>query len=75
MFHNHLPFKITGLTGAYKEKGYYPEIPEEIKKMDSIQEIQCISDKEELHSFKDYFVVSLDSNGHMYSSKVIKPLV
>lgn len=31
LYGNSLPFVVTGHTSSYKEKGYYPEIPDEIK--------------------------------------------
>jgi len=36
-FHGSLPFVVTGHTGGYKETGYYPDVPQDIKDMDTIE--------------------------------------
>ena len=36
-FHGFLPYVVTGHTSAYKEMGYYPDIPQYIEDMDTIE--------------------------------------
>ena len=36
-FHESLPFVVTGYNSAFKEDGYYPDVPQDIKDMDTIE--------------------------------------
>lgn len=60
--YNCLPFEITDFNSAYKEEGYYPEIPDEIKNMSDIDIIEKI--KEENTGDGVYFVFAIDRNGN-----------
>ncbi len=59
--HECLPFKVTGYNSAYKEEGYYPEVPENIKNMPKIEKIEKIKNNEDDNFV--YFVFVIDRNG------------
>jgi hypothetical protein len=61
-----LPFEVTGWTTGYKEEGYYPEVPEEIKALPEIN-----LDKLEKDDMFDYFVIALGDNGNEYFTKLL----
>lgn len=56
--HECLPFSVTGYNSAYKEEGYYPEVPENIKNMPKIEKIKNNEDDNFV-----YFVFAIDRNG------------
>ena len=63
---NCLPFKVTGMSSSYKEDGYYPDIPEEIQKMNKI-------DFEPLNDEEYYFVVIVDKEDGIVDDLLIQP--
>lgn len=58
--YNCLPFQITGYNSAYKEEGYYPEIPEDIKNIPNINIINKLNHNE----YNIYFVFAIDKDGN-----------
>ncbi len=61
-----LPFEVTGWTTGYKEDGYYPEVPEDIKSIPNIN-----LDKLQYDEMFDYFVIAIDDNGNEYFTELL----
>lgn len=68
--HSSLPFEVTGKTSGYVDEGDYPEIPEHIKKMPNIVEINKIDP--DSNSYCRYFIVVLNCKG---KCKKLAPLL
>ena len=68
-----MPFKVTGYNSAYKEKGEYPDIPNEIK------DIPNVLNKKELKRIENdidgyYFFFVIDSDGNEVSTNLLIPI-
>ncbi len=66
--HECMPFVVTSYT-SYKEEGYYPEVSEEMKKMEDIEGIKEINNRN-----GDYFVCVIDSKGNKLLTKLLRPV-
>ena len=67
-YHGSMPFYVTGFTSSYKQTGYYPEIPKEIKEIPDIEEA---SFEPKLDNY--YFVIIIDNNGNIAHTQPIIP--
>ena len=63
--HDCMPFEITGYNSAYKEEGFYSEIPEDIKLMSEIDIGYNICEE------GVYFVCVLDHEGNEIFTKIL----
>ena len=63
--HGCMPFKVTGMSCAYKDEGYYPDIPQEILDMPDIDDVKSLS-----HNY----LIAIDSGGDDVYSLIITPL-
>jgi hypothetical protein len=61
-----LPFHVTGYTSSYKEKGYYPDVPDNIK---SLPDIDFPDDFEDCYLFGVIF----DDYGLVIEKEMIHP--
>lgn len=66
--HHCMPFEVTGYNSAYKEEGFYPEIPEDIKLMSEI------GIRTDICEDGVYFVCVLDHEGNEIFTKMLTPL-
>ena len=71
-FHDCMPFQVTGYTSSYKEEGYYPEVPETIKEIPDIEELNPIIGDDDDDGY--YFIVVIDSDGKEIFTKPLRPI-
>lgn len=68
--HDCLPFEVTGHNCAYKEEGYYPEVPYDIKKMPDIKIIEEMKEENDSGDHV-YFVFAIDNEGNEVFSEML----
>jgi hypothetical protein len=71
--HDFLPFIVTGQNCAYKEEGYYPDVPIDIKNLPNIIDkklIKRISECEDEY----YFIFIVDSDGDEIRTDLLNPI-
>jgi hypothetical protein len=72
--HDCLPFKVTGYNCAYKEKGYYPDVPNNIKNLPNIINKKLIIKISELEDNGYYFIFIVDSDGDEIMTQLLNPI-
>ena len=72
--HNRLPFYVTGYTGAYHEKGYYPHVPDNIKNMPNIIDQELVKKISERKDYGDYFLFAVDKYGNEVRTNLLNPI-
>jgi hypothetical protein len=72
--HHHLPFQVTGYNGAYKEKGHYPDVPDNIKSMPNIIDQELVKKISERQDYSDYFLFVVDKYGNEVRTHLLNPI-
>ena len=70
--HNCMPFEVTGYNSAYKEEGYYPDVPKNIETMPSIISEKMVDEITNGEGY--YFLVIIDSEGDNNLTKLLIPI-
>ena len=71
--HDFLPFKVTGQNCAYKEEGYYPDVPNHIKNLPNIIDKKLIKKISECED-EYYFIFIVDSDGDEIMTHLLNPI-
>jgi hypothetical protein len=72
--HGCMPFKVTGLTCAYKEEGYCPDVPDDIKQLPNIIDQSAADTIKKLVNNEYYFLFIVDSDGYDFGTHLLNPL-
>lgn len=66
--HGSMPFVVTGMTCAYKDEGYFPDVPDDIKMLPEIEELN------HLENDGYYFIIILDQDGNQICVEPLIPI-
>jgi hypothetical protein len=72
--HDCMPFQVTGLTSAYKEDGYWPDVPDDIKQLPNIIDQSAADIIKKRVNNEHYFLFIVDSDGYDFGTHLLNPL-
>lgn len=69
--HGFMPFVVTGSTSSYVDKGYYPEVLDNIKNMKEIVPNDILDTIKNSDNY--YFIIAIDDEGNEVISELLRP--